>query len=216
MHPFNARLAARPAGGPRDLGRRRSRAWSRCGSSRAGWPRLMHPLIVLLAVPAHRCFGGRSRRRTPDDVLALLALLFLLRCLLDPVNNAYYHVPFLLSLVAWEGLTRRGPPVVSLLSSAADLLHDLQGGLDRRPRGPQRALPARDATRSACGSASVSTRRHPCCAGAHGPRPSSGHTPPASSQVILRACRLRESVMRCGPWPRSWTNTICSPTPSAP
>ena len=60
-----------------------------------------------------------SRRRTPDDVLALLALLFLLRCLLDPVDNAYYHVPFLLALVAWEGLTRRGPPVVSLLSSAA-------------------------------------------------------------------------------------------------
>ena len=79
---------------------------------------LMHPLIVLLAVPL-TVLWWRSGRRTPDDVLALLALLFLLRCLLDPVNNAYYHVPFLLSLVAWEGLTRRGPPVVSLLSAAA-------------------------------------------------------------------------------------------------
>ena len=79
---------------------------------------LMHPLIVLLAVPL-TLLWWTSRRRTPDDVLALLALLFLLRCLLDPVNNAYYHVPFLLSLVAWEGLTRRGPPVVSLLSGAA-------------------------------------------------------------------------------------------------
>jgi hypothetical protein len=79
---------------------------------------LMHPLIVLLAAPL-TALWWTSRRRFPDDVLALLALLFLLRCLLDPVNNAYYHVPFLLSLVAWEGLTRRGAPVVSLLCGAA-------------------------------------------------------------------------------------------------
>ena len=79
---------------------------------------LMHPLIVLLAVPL-TLLWWTSRRRTPDDVLALLALLFLLRCLLDPVNNAYYHVPFLLSFVAWEGLTRRGMPVMSVLSGAA-------------------------------------------------------------------------------------------------
>ena len=79
---------------------------------------LMHPLIVLLAAPL-TALWWTSRRRFPDDALALLALLFLLRCLLDPVNNAYYHVPFLLSLVAWEGLTRRGAPVVSLLCGAA-------------------------------------------------------------------------------------------------
>ena len=80
--------------------------------------RALHPLIVLLAIP-FTALWWRSRRRTPDDALALLALLFLLRCLLDPVDNAYYHVPFLLALVAWEGLTRHGPPVVSLLSAAA-------------------------------------------------------------------------------------------------
>jgi hypothetical protein len=73
-------------------------------------------LIVLIAVPLTVAWW-RSRRRTPDDALALLALLFLLRSLLDPVNNAYYHVPFLLSLTAWEGLARRGPPVVSMLCS---------------------------------------------------------------------------------------------------
>jgi hypothetical protein len=78
---------------------------------------LVHPAIVLLAVPL-MLLWWRSPRRTPDDVLALLALLFLMRSLLDPVNNAYYHVPFLLALIAWEGLTRRGPPLVSLLSSA--------------------------------------------------------------------------------------------------
>ena len=79
---------------------------------------LMHPLIVLIAAPLTAAWW-LSRRRTPDDALALLALLFLMRSLLDPVNNAYYHVPFLLSLVAWEGLVRRGPPVVSMLCSVA-------------------------------------------------------------------------------------------------
>ena len=78
---------------------------------------LVHPAIVLLAVPL-TLLWWRSPRRTPDDVLALLALLFLMRSLLDPVNNAYYHVPFLLALIAWEGLTRRGPPLLSLVSSA--------------------------------------------------------------------------------------------------
>jgi hypothetical protein len=79
--------------------------------------RLTHPLIVALALPLSVAWWF-SRRRTPDDVLGLLALLFLLRCLLDPVDNAYYHVPFLLSLMAWEGLVRRGLPLVSILSSA--------------------------------------------------------------------------------------------------
>jgi hypothetical protein len=78
---------------------------------------LMHPLIVVLALPLTAAWWF-SRRRTPDDALALLALLFLLRCLLDPVDNAYYHVPFLLSLTAWEGLVRRGLPLVSMLCCA--------------------------------------------------------------------------------------------------
>jgi hypothetical protein len=79
---------------------------------------LMHPLIVVLALPLTAAWWF-SRRRTPDDALALLALLFLLRCLLDPVDNAYYHVPFVLALAAWECVARRGLPLVSMLCSAA-------------------------------------------------------------------------------------------------
>lgn len=82
----------------------------------AGNLSLTQPLIVALALPLSAAWWF-SRRRTPDDVLGLLALLFLLRCLLDPVDNAYHHVPFLLSLIAWEGLVRRGLPLVSILSS---------------------------------------------------------------------------------------------------
>ena len=79
---------------------------------------LTHPLIVVLALPLSAAWW-LSRRRTPDDALALLALLFLLRCLLDPVDNAYYHLPFVLSLIAWEGLARRGPPLLSALCAVA-------------------------------------------------------------------------------------------------
>jgi hypothetical protein len=81
---------------------------------------LLHPLIVLLSVPLTAAYClVRRRGRQPHDVFALLALLFLLRCLLDPVDNAYYHVPFLVSLAAWEGLGRRRAPVFGMLVSVA-------------------------------------------------------------------------------------------------
>lgn len=78
-----------------------------------------HFLIVALAVPLAALFHRRRSLLAPEDVLALLALLFLLRCALDPWSNQYYHVPFLLSLATWEGLRRRGLPVVTLATATA-------------------------------------------------------------------------------------------------
>ena len=75
------------------------------------------PLIVALGLALSAAWWF-SPRRTPDDALALLALLFLVRCLVDPVDEASHHVPFLLSLLAWEGLVRRRLPLVSILTSA--------------------------------------------------------------------------------------------------
>jgi hypothetical protein len=69
-------------------------------------------LVSVMAAGPLTVLWLRSPRRTPDDVLALLALA----CL---VGGAF--VPFLLALVAWEGLTRRGLPLASLLSAAAIL-----------------------------------------------------------------------------------------------
>jgi hypothetical protein len=48
--------------------------------------------------------------------LALLALAFLVRCLLDPNDHVYYHVPFLIALLAWEARTRDAP-VLALLAT---------------------------------------------------------------------------------------------------
>lgn len=73
-------------------------------------------LILLLALPLVALW--RRRRLPPESLLGVLALLFLLRCLLDPVDNEYYHAPFLLSLAAFEAVTRRGLPVATLAAAA--------------------------------------------------------------------------------------------------
>ncbi len=73
-------------------------------------------LAVLLAIPLALPIA-RRRERTADDALALLALLFLLRCVLDPSNHVYYQVPFVLALGAWEARVR-GVPLLSLISLA--------------------------------------------------------------------------------------------------
>jgi hypothetical protein len=48
-------------------------------------------------------------RTAVDSALALLALLLLLRCMLDPSDHVYYHLPFLLALLAWESRVSRAP-----------------------------------------------------------------------------------------------------------
>jgi glycosyl transferase family 87 len=80
---------------------------------------LLHPAIVALAIPLTAAALLIRRRFRVEDVFALLALLFLLRCLLDPVDNAYYHVPFVLSLAFWEGLAWRRAPLLAMLASLA-------------------------------------------------------------------------------------------------
>jgi hypothetical protein len=42
----------------------------------------------------------------------LLALVMLMRCFLDPVNNGYYHVPFLLALIAADALAGYITPTI--------------------------------------------------------------------------------------------------------
>ena len=53
--------------------------------------------------------------------MALLALLALLRCALDPVDNVYYHAPLLLALIGWDAFSARGLPLRGLLGVAVAL-----------------------------------------------------------------------------------------------
>ena len=61
--------------------------------------RLSHPLIILLAVPLTLLLWRRGRPGV-RQALQLLALLFLARCVLDPMSLDYYHVPSLVSIAA--------------------------------------------------------------------------------------------------------------------
>jgi hypothetical protein len=81
---------------------------------------LTRPLIVGLALPLALAWwlrAGRDRNR--DDALALLALLFLARCALDPWNLVYYQLPLVLALLAWEVRRGREWPVLALGASLA-------------------------------------------------------------------------------------------------
>ena len=67
-------------------------------------------VLAMLAVLPAAALWWASPRRTPDDVFALFALMFLVTGLL---------VPAMLALLAWEGLTRRGLPIASALLLAS-------------------------------------------------------------------------------------------------
>jgi DNA-binding XRE family transcriptional regulator len=92
---------------------------------------LSHPLIVLLALAVP--LAVVLRRGAPlaaSDAFGLFALLALLRCVLDPVDNLYYHEPLLLALIGWDAFTSKGLPLRALVGTGVALLfwqawHDL-------------------------------------------------------------------------------------------
>jgi hypothetical protein len=90
---------------------------------------ISHPLIVVVGLGLAGALwlqrrrsdrgptGSPIGRRSVDerDALLLLALVLLLRCVLDTWNTGYYMLPFLLALLAWETLSpRRRPPILAL------------------------------------------------------------------------------------------------------
>jgi Glycosyltransferase family 87 len=78
---------------------------------------LAHPLILFIGFALAGAWWRSRKDAEPEDALLLFALVMLLRCLLDPITNSYYHLPFLMSLAAWEGLRRRGAPVLTVAAT---------------------------------------------------------------------------------------------------
>ena len=82
-----------------------------------GWlTQANRPLILLAAALLTFVWWRRREHAGPADPLLLLALVFHVRCLIDPWNFSYYALPALMALAAWEGLDRpRRAPMLSLL-----------------------------------------------------------------------------------------------------
>jgi hypothetical protein len=83
--------------------------------------RVLHHGVIAAALVLSLLYARRRGRGNPDDVLQLVALLFLARCVLDPLTFSYHHAPFLIALIAFEGL-RREVPVLSAYTIAALLM----------------------------------------------------------------------------------------------
>jgi hypothetical protein len=77
----------------------------------------LHPMQVLLAWVLSFAFALRRREWDLAEIFQLLALVFLLRCMLQTGDKAYYHAAFIASLAMYEGL-RTGLPVLTLAVTA--------------------------------------------------------------------------------------------------
>jgi hypothetical protein len=76
---------------------------------------LVRPIIVATGAIVATAWWFRSGpRRDKDDVFAVLALVFLLRCMLDPWNTDYYALPAIIALVTWESSRAARPPLFAL------------------------------------------------------------------------------------------------------
>jgi hypothetical protein len=94
---------------------------------------LSHPLVIAVALPLTGMLWRAERRRDaisptdgrprprssgwPANALLLLALLLLLRCMLDTWDNVYYPLPFVFALLVWEIGAFKRPPVLALSST---------------------------------------------------------------------------------------------------
>jgi hypothetical protein len=80
-----------------------------------------HVLIPLGAAALTGVWYLRLRGRPAVDktteVLWMLALLFLVRCAFDPWDTPYYHLPFLMVLMALDARSKRRLPVMSIAAS---------------------------------------------------------------------------------------------------
>jgi hypothetical protein len=65
------------------------------------------PFIIALGVALPLAFARRVAADLVGRGLVLLALVMLVRCVLDPADNGYYHVPFLMALVAADAMNGR-------------------------------------------------------------------------------------------------------------
>jgi hypothetical protein len=76
-----------------------------------------HLLIAWVGLPLSWLAYRRGMPR--QNVLALLALLLLLRCILDPWDLVYYPLPFIVALLTWETTVKHRAPIGAVAATLA-------------------------------------------------------------------------------------------------
>jgi hypothetical protein len=79
-----------------------------------------HLLIAWVGLPLSWLAYRRGMAR--QNGLLLLALLLLLRCMLDPWDLGYYPLPFVVALLAWETTVKHRAPIGAAVATAATWL----------------------------------------------------------------------------------------------
>jgi hypothetical protein len=85
-----------------------------------GWTeQVAHPSIIVSGIVLSALWALGRRRVDRGEALLLLALVLLLRCMLDPLTNSYYHLPFVLAVAAYELDVRRRIPFAAIVAGLA-------------------------------------------------------------------------------------------------
>jgi hypothetical protein len=77
------------------------------------------PVTTVLSLVLALALWRRDRHPSVGRVLALLGLVLLLRCALDPSNLEYYAAGSVLAVACWDGVARVGVPLFALLYAAS-------------------------------------------------------------------------------------------------
>jgi hypothetical protein len=94
---------------------------------------ISHPLIVAVGLGLALAVWLQHRRGGSDvserSAMLLLALVLLLRCMLDTWNTGYYMLPFTIALLTWEVRGPRPLPILVLASTVPPwfVLEELSG-----------------------------------------------------------------------------------------
>ena len=97
------------------------------------WAARFSRAVLGLAVLGVALWWLRRRGEAGYEILLALALVLMLRALLDFGTYSYYHAPFLAAIAAYEALVRRRLPWISLAAVAGfEVIDKLGPGLHDR------------------------------------------------------------------------------------
>lgn len=105
------------------------------------WARRGAPIRGLGSRSIARSAGEPARARARrSQALLLLALVLLLRAALDPWNNAYYEIPFIFALLAYEVLSDRPPALTVICTVLLFVIVPVDGWVLRTSGNPHAAV----------------------------------------------------------------------------